>query len=390
MVLVGLMGTSCKERPHGPVPELKVDSLFVDLGKAKVERRVAMAEKAFDEMHRSQYLNGVVLYAEGEQVIFKKAYGWRNLVKQKDSIRLDDQFQLASVSKMFTAEAVMLLYSRGLLDYDDDITKYLPEFPYQGITIRNLLNHRSGLPRYESLADERWPDRGVPVSNDDIIKLYAQYKPDPYNQPDVTFHYTNVNYALLANIVEKVSGRHFEDFMRDEVFAPLGMERSFIYSLRGVDRIKTYVETDVQGHDLLRKGARRAQDDYLNGVLGDKGMYSTVEDLYRFRVAIDYGLFLPDSIQQEAFVPGSPLWKKGENYGFGWRMNENHPGVLFHFGWWKGYRSFFIRDIAKRRTLIVLTNTDSGVVGDALWEFVNDTTVQLPPVSINKSLVFDH
>ncbi len=390
MVLVGLMGTSCKERPHGPVPELKVDSLFVDLGKAKVERRVAMAEKAFDEMHRSQYLNGVVLYAEGEQVIFKKAYGWRNLVKQKDSIRLDDQFQLASVSKMFTAEAVMLLYSRGLLDYDDDITKYLPEFPYQGITIRNLLNHRSGLSRYETLADERWPDRGVPVSNDDIIRLYAQYKPDPYNQPDVTFHYTNVNYALLANIVEKVSGRHFEDFMRDEVFAPLGMERSFIYSLRGVDRIKTYVETDVQGHDLLRKGARRAQDDYLNGVLGDKGMYSTVEDLYRFRVAIDYGLFLPDSIQQEAFVPGSPLWKKGENYGFGWRMNENHPGVLFHFGWWKGYRSFFIRDIAKRRTLIVLTNTDSGVVGDALWEFVNDTTVQLPPVSINKSLVFDH
>ena len=390
MVLVGLMGTSCKERPHGPVPELKVDSLFVDLGKAKVERRVAMAEKAFDEMHQSQYLNGVVLYAEGEQVIFKKAYGWRNLVKQKDSIRLDDQFQLASVSKMFTAEALMLLYSRGLLDYDDDITKYLPEFPYQGITIRNLLNHRSGLSRYETLADERWPDRGVPVSNDDIIRLYAQYKPDPYNQPDVTFHYTNVNYALLANIVEKVSGRHFEDFMRDEVFAPLGMERSFIYSLRGVDRIKTYVETDVQGHDLLRKGARRAQDDYLNGVLGDKGMYSTVEDLYRFRVAIDYGLFLPDSIQHEAFVPGSPLWKKGENYGFGWRMNENHPGVLFHFGWWKGYRSFFIRDIAKRRTLIVLTNTDSGVVGDALWEFVNDTTVQLPPVSINKSLVFDH
>ena len=390
MGLVGLMGTSCKGRHHGPVPELKVDSLFVDLGKAKVERRAAMAERAFDEMYKSQNLNGVVLYAEGEQVLFKKAYGWRNLVKQKDSIQLDDQFQLASVSKMFTAEAVMLLYSRGLLDYDDDITKYLPEFPYQGITIRNLLNHRSGLSRYETLADERWPDRGVPVGNDDIIKLYAEYKPDPYNLPDVTFHYTNVNYALLASIVEKVSGQHFEDFMREQVFLPLGMEHSYIYSLREVDRIKTYVDTDVQGHDLLRKGARRTQDDYLNGVLGDKGMYSTVEDLYRFRVAIEYGLLLPDSIQQEAFVPGSPDWKKGENYGFGWRMNEKHPGVLFHFGWWKGYRSFFIRDLAKRRTLIVLTNTDSGVVGDALWDFINDTTVQLPPVSINKSLVFNH
>ena len=390
MGLMGFMGGSCGGRHHGPVPELKVDSLFVDLGKAKVERRAAMAERAFDEMYKTQNLNGVVLYAEGEQVLFKKAYGWRNLVKPKDSLQVDDQFQLASVSKMFTAEAVMLLYSQGKLDYDDDITKYLPSFPYQGITIRNLLNHRSGLSRYETLADERWPDRGVPVGNDDIVKLYAEYKPDPYNQPDVTFHYTNVNYALLASIVEKVSGQHFEDFMREQVFLPLGMEHSYIYSLRDVDRIKTYVDTDVQGHDMLRKGARRAQDDYLNGVLGDKGMYSTVEDLYRFRVAIDYGLFLPDSIQQEAFVPGSSNWKKGENYGFGWRMNEKYPGVLFHFGWWKGYRSFFIRDIAKRRTLIVLTNTDSGVVGDALWEFVNDTTVQLPPVSINKSLVFDH
>lgn len=390
MGLIGVMGSSCGGRHHGPVPELKVDSLFIDLGKDLVERRVAMAERAFDEMYNSQNLNGVVLYAEGEQVLFKKAYGWRNLVKQKDSLQVDDQFQLASVSKMFTAEAVMLLYSQGKLDYDDDITKYLPQFPYQGITIRNLLNHRSGLSRYETLADERWPDRGVPVGNDDIVKLYAEYKPDPYNQPDVTFHYTNVNYALLASIVEKVSGQHFEDFMREQVFEPLGMERSYIYSLRDVGRIKTYVDTDVQGHDLLRKGARRAQDDYLNGVLGDKGMYSTVEDLYRFRVAIEYALLLPDSIQQEAFVPGSPDWKKGENYGFGWRMNEKHPGVLFHFGWWKGYRSFFIRDIAKRRTLIVLTNTDSGVVGDALWEFVNDTTVQLPPVSINRSLVFDH
>ena len=390
LIVFALMLVSCGEKHHGAAPELNIDSLFIDLGKAKVELRAAMADKAFSEMHENQNLNGVVLYAEGERVLLEKAYGWRNLVKPKDSLRVDDQFQLASVSKMFTAEAVMLLYAQGKLDYDDDITKYLPQFPYQGITIRNLLNHRSGLSRYEVLADERWPDRGVPVSNDDVIRLYAEYKPDPYNKPDVTFHYTNVNYALLASIVEKVSGQYFEDFMREQVFEPLGMERSYIYSLRGVERLKTYVDTKVQGHDLLRVGARRAQDDYLNGVLGDKGMYSTVGDLYKFRTAIEYNLLLPDSIQREAFVPGSPTWKKGENYGFGWRMNEKHPGVLFHFGWWKGYRSFFIRDIEKRRTLIVLTNTDSGAVSDAFWEFVNDTTVQLPPASINRSLVFDH
>ncbi|MBQ3709865.1 MAG: beta-lactamase family protein [Bacteroidales bacterium] len=387
--LISLMLTLCKEKQHGPIPELNIDSLFVDIGKADVVKRTAMAEKTFRNMHKEQGLNGVVLYAEGGQVLYREAFGWRNLVRQKDSIHVDDQFQLASVSKMFTAEAIMLLYSQGKLSYDDDITKYIPEFPYQGITIRNLLNHRSGLSRYETLADEHWPDRGVPAFNDDIIKLFAEYQPDPYNQPDVTFHYTNVNYALLASIVERVSGQHFEDFMKEQIFTPLGMERSYIYSLRGTTRLNTYVDTEVQGHDLLRKGARRAQEDYLNGVVGDKVMYSTVDDLYRFSLAIDCLLFLPDSIQQEAFKPGSPQWKKGENYGFGWRMSEDHPGVLYHFGWWKGYKSYFIRDIEKGRVLIVLTNTNSSALGDLLWDFINDTTVQLPSACPNRNMILE-
>lgn len=387
--LAVLLFSACKEKPGGPLPELNIDSLFVDLGKGNVARRTAMAEKAFKEMSKEPGLNGTVLYAEGGQVLYRKAFGWRNLIKANDSIRIDDQFQLASVSKMFTAEAIMLLYSQGQLDYDDDLTKYIPEFPYKGITIRHLLNHRSGLSRYETLADEHWPDRGVPAFNDDIIKLFAQYKPDPYNQPDVTFHYTNVNYALLASVVERVSGQHFEDFMREKVFTPLGMDRSYIYSLRGTDRLHTYVDTEVQGHDLLRKGARRAQDDYLNGVVGDKVMFSTVDDLYRFSLAIDCQLFLPDSIQQEAFRPGSPEWKRGENYGFGWRLSEKHPGVVYHFGWWKGYRSFFIRDVEKGRVLIVLTNTNSSAIGDLLWDFINDTSVQLPQACPNRNLMLE-
>lgn len=383
-----LMLSSCGRKPNRTVTELNVDSLFIDLGKADVAKRTAKVEKDFQKIRSEQGLNGVVLYAEGGQVLYRKAFGWRNLIQQKDSLRIDDQFQLSSVSKMFTAEAIMLLYAQGKLDYEDDITKYIPEFPYQGITIRNLLNHRSGLSRYETLADEHWPDRGVPTTNDDIIQLYAKHKPSPYNQPNVTFHYTNVNYALLASVVERVSGQHFEDFMKEQVFAPIGMDRSYIYSLRGTGRLKTYVDTEVQGHDLLRKGARRAQDDYLNGVVGDKVMYSTVNDLYKFSLAIDCQAFLPDSIQQEAFRPGSPEWKNGENYGFGWRMSEKHPGMVYHFGWWKGYRSFFIRDVAKGRVVIVLTNTDNIAVGEMLWDILNDTTVQLSMACPNRNLIF--
>ena len=389
---LGLLFSASCGRKHGPkglVPALKTDSLFVNLSQPAITKRIAATDKAFKEMRKSQGLNGVVLYAEGGQVIYKKAFGWRNLVQQKDSLRIDDQFQLASVSKMFTAEAIMLLHSQGKLNYEDDITKYIPEFPYQGITIRHLLNHRSGLSRYETLADEHWSDRGVPVNNEDVISMYAEHKPAPYNLPDITFHYTNVNYALLASIIERVTKQHFEDFMKEQIFKPIGMDHSYIYSMRDVQRLTTYVDTKVQGHDLLKNGARRSQDDYLNGVLGDKMMYSTVEDLYRFNLALEYNLFLPDSIQQEAFKPGSQEWKKGDNYGFGWRMSEKHPGTVFHFGWWKGYRSFFIRDLEKGRVLIVLTNTDSGAVGDLLWDFINDTTGQLPKASCNKNLVFN-
>jgi len=373
---------SCDRQPRGEVEELPIDSLFIDLGKAKVEKRTSMARHFFTELSRNQGLNGVVLYAEGGQVLLEEAYGWRRLDRRRDSLKVTDQLQLGSVSKMFTAEAIMLLHSQGKLDYDDSLKQYIPEFPYEGITIRHLLNHRSGLSRYETLCDEQWPSRAVPMSNEDVIRLYETCRPEPYNPPDVTFHYTNVNYMLLASVVERITGRHFEDFMEESVFKPLGMTHSYIYSLRGVDRLNTYIDTEVQGYDLTRRGPRRVEDDYLNGVLGDKMMYSTVEDLYKFSVALDNGSFLSDSIQQEAFVAGSPDWKQGENYGFGWRLSESHPETVFHFGWWKGYRSFFIRDLGHGRTLIVLTNTDNGAVGEAMWEFINDTTVLLPEAMV--------
>lgn len=376
----GLFLSSCGgDQTDGSAIVLSTDSLFIDLGRSQVARRSAMAERAFQAMRNNIGLNGVVLYAEGGQVIYEKAFGWRDLVHRRDSIRVDDQFQLSSVSKMFTAEAVMLLYSQGKLDYDDDLTRYIPEFPYQGITIRHLLNHRSGLSRYETLADEQWPDRGVPLGNEAMIELYVKHRPDPYFDPGADFHYNNVNYALLASVIERVSGQPFEDFMKEEVFEPLEMRRSFIYSLRDTARLGLYVDTDVQGHDFYRKGPQRVQEDYLNGVVGDKVMYSTVEDLYRFSVALENGLLLPDSIQREAFQPGSVAWKNGDNYGFGWRMSERHPGAVYHFGWWKGYRSFFIINRELERVLIILTNTNSSAPGELAWDFISDTTAMLPP-----------
>lgn len=378
-VLLAAVLLSCERTrvPKGVV--VNTDSIFFDLNKEILEQRAEMADQTF----KSLSLNGVVLYAEQGRIVYEKAFGYRDLSKRNpDSLRVDDAFQLSSDSKMFTAEAIMLLQAEGKLGYDDDVKKFIPELPYEGITIRMLLNHRSGLPRYDAMADAFWPDRKKPFSNEAMIDMLAQRMPDPYGVPDAAYFYNNINYALLASVVERVSRQHFEDFLRERIFEPLGMNHSYVYSMREDLSVSLYMPTDVQGHDLYKRGPVKTQNNYLNGVMGDKIMFSTVEDLWIFNEALNRHILLPDSLQAIAFQPGSPAWKNGENYGFGWRLTKEHPGAYFHYGWWKGYRSAVIRDTAHRRFLAVLCNTTQQIPPDIIWNFISDTTAGLPESSL--------
>ena len=382
VVTVVVTVSFCGRRCSHETPIINVDSLFVDLNKAIVAQRFEMADKTFTDLSRKG-MNGVVLYAEQGEVVYEQAFGWRDLSKrQKDSLRVDDAFQLSSDSKMFTAEAIMLLKADGKLDYDDEVRKHIPEFPYEGVTIRHLLHHRSGLPRYDSMADEFWPDRKKPFSNEAMITMLAEKKPEPYGTPGGGYFYNNINYALLASVVERVSGQNFEDFMRERIFEPCDMTHSYIYSMRDDTVVSLFMPVEVHGHDMYRRGPVKTQNDYLNGVMGDKIMFSTVEDLYKYNLALDEGLLLPDSLQNEAFVPGSEKWKNDENYGFGWRMSKEHPDTYFHFGWWKGYRSLIVRELAHRRFLAILTNTTVLIPSEVIWDFVSDTTVILPEFTL--------
>ena len=160
----------------------------------------------------------------------KKAYGYADL-KKKDSLSTSSAFQLASVSKMFAATAIMLLKEKGKLNYDDPITADIPEFPYSKVTIRNLLNHRSGLSNYMYLADNHW-NVEKPITNEEVIDLFVKYTPECYFQPDKGFQYNNTNYALLASVVERVSDEPFQQFVNENIFEPLGMDQSFIYCLK--------------------------------------------------------------------------------------------------------------------------------------------------------------
>ena len=367
-------------------PEVNVDSIFIDLDKPVFDKKKAQVDKVFTNLKKKTTFNGTVLFAEKGRIILEKSYGVSNLRTRKGELNVDDVFQLSSVSKMFTAEAIMILKTRGLLDYDTDIRTYIPEFPYEGVTVRMLLTHRSGLSRYETLADNNWPDKRKPFTNDDMIEYYVKYKPDPYFRPDNGFHYCNVNYALLASIVERVSGKSFVDFMREELFDVMGMHDSYIYDMPTDTMVSLYLPNCVQGYYVGRRRPRQAQNEYLNGVKGDKIMFSNVGDMYRFKLAIDYGLLVPDTIQAEAFVPGSPKYsKRKDNYGFGWRISRKYPGCYYHYGWWKGYRSFFMFDKGHDRTVIVLTNTDKGPNSDVFWKLLKDNTISLAPASVNIS-----
>lgn len=381
LLATALFFACCKEKNRaGGVPSINTDSLFIDLNRQTLAKKAQQADQLFSRLHRYG-MNGVVLYAEHGQVVYEKAFGSRDLNRPKDSLTLEDAFQLSSDSKMFTAEAVMMLQAQKLLDYDDDVRLYIPELPYKGITIRQLLTHRSGLPRYDAMADAHWPDRSKPFTNDDMVRMLAKYKPDPYGQPNATFFYNNINYALLATVVERASQCNFEDFMRDSIFIPLGMTHSFVYSMRNETKVPPYLPTEVQGHEITQKNVWKVTNNYLNGVMGDKIMFSTVEDLLKFNNALDTHVLLPDSLQAEAFKPSSDLWTNGENYGFGWRISQQYPDMPFHYGWWKGYRSAVIRDMKHDRFLVVLTNTSQTLATELMWDFITDTTLLLPKAS---------
>jgi len=361
----------------GSVP--KVDKkLFIDPDSIIIARKAKELDKLFSHLQKRTGFNGTVLYAEKGRVVFKKAYGFRDVRHRRDSLQLSDAFQLASVSKMFSAMAIMILKNDGKMDYDKDIRAYLPDFPYEGITCRLLMTHRSGLPRYMSLALDKWPDKRVPMNNDDMMGLFVKYHPDRYFKPNTGFHYCNTNFALLANIVEAVSGQHFEDFMEERIFKPLGMKNTFVYNMRGVQKVPLYIDKGVPGFYHRGWRWREMEDDYLNGVMGDKNVYTSAEDLYKFDRSLDNFTLLPDSVIEEAFKPGSKkYWKRKNNYGFGWRIKDGMDSTVFHFGWWKGFRTFYIRDMKHQKTLIVLSNKDKGPGSANFWNIIKADTLQL-------------
>lgn len=308
----------------------------------------------FKSLYNKNSFNGVVLIGQKDSIFYQGIYGYANF-SNRDSLDNNSSFQLASVSKQFTAVAILQLYEKGLLKLNDSIQKFIPDFPYRNVTIHQLLTHRSGLPNYHYFFQHIPTTADTLISNMDLVSEMVEKKPKAYYPPNRRYHYSNTGYALLAAIVEIVSGESFTNYLHNNIFEPLNMVNAFAY--RGSDNKKNNNKTT--GYLKRRKPA---EDNYLDGVLGDKGIYCSAEDLFKWDQGLYNNIIINADTLKQAFEPmGKPYYFKS-NYGYGWRMfNWNDSTkILFHAGWWHGYRSLLLRIPNDTATIVILKNKSSG------------------------------
>jgi CubicO group peptidase (beta-lactamase class C family) len=217
-----------------------------------------------------------------------------------------------------------------------------------------LLSHRSGLPNYMYFAEKYWPNQHNSITNEDVLCMLEQFKPNRYYIPNYRYNYCNTNYVMLSLLVKRVSGRPFHEFVETEIFKPLNMKTARVY-----DNVR---QPEVINPTTGYERRRAVRDSYLNGVSGDKNIYASVHDLLKLDQALYNNTLIRRSTLEEALLPHHKDLYLHDNYGLGWRLKirPDCSKVVYHTGWWKGYRTFFIRLPDEEKTAIVLSNTNRG------------------------------
>lgn len=316
------------------------DSLHKDLQKS-----VVAIDGHYTSLYQSGRFNGNILIAYKGETIYKKSLGYA-VKSSGERLNSESSFQLASTSKPFTAGAILLLYESGKLGLDDLVTEYYPEFPYKKVTIRHLLCHRSGLPDYLNLGGLM---KGTYLSNQDVMDMFIKHRPKALNGANVVFKYNNSNYAVLAALVEKISEKSFADFCDENIFKPLGMKSTWVWHPEQARKKgQTY---GYNGSWTPRKS------DKFDGVAGDKGVYSTAEDLLKWDQAWYGNKLLKASTIKQSYE-GQTRGSSGKDYALGWRTQElsGDKKMVYHNGWWHDYNIVFKRFIEDSLTIIILSN----------------------------------
>ena len=307
--------------------------------------------------------SGVLLIADKGKPIYHKAFGYKSF-NTKEPLKTSAIFEIASVSKQFTAMTIMMMFEQGKLSFDDPIEKFIPGLPYPGITIRHLLNHTSGLPDYQDVMDQHW-DKTKVADNANNIAYLIQYHPPVLFAPGTKYEYSNTGYMLLASIMEKASGQDFIEFCRKQFFVPYKMAKTDIRTLEQKKSLKDL----ASGHIYVKEKQRYVPADsfpqfnyaiWLGNRKGPGRVSSTTEDLLKWDRALYGSKLVKAETFKQAFSPAKLNDGTLSQYGFGWHLEQSPKlgKVVRHSGDNPGYQTQFIRYIDADKTVILFCNND--------------------------------
>ena len=356
-------------------------------------------DSLFESLNKQNAFNGCVLIAENGKVIYEKAFGYADF-ESKRLLNNESVFELASVSKQFTAMAIMQLNEKKKLSYGDNIKKYFPLIPYQDVTIENLLHHTSGIPEFLQFGEKELDISKINFNHDILNAIIKNNLPVNFKAGE-QLAYSNSNYLLLALIVEKVAGMSFKDYMSEYIFKPLNMVNTQVYPQR---TINNKIENYAYGHLYDPNKSKFISSDsisanryqyYFDGVSGPYGISSNVEDLLKWDQALYTDKLISKEEQKLAYQPqilnnGKPATLMGLTYGYGWLilpLDTTKGNRYMHTGGYPGYMTVIARYPDKNKTIIILTNTYN-VIDLYQLSGATENILFKRPFSIPKALPF--
>ena len=297
--------------------------------------------------------HGSVLVAKKGELVYQNQVGYADF-RKKSKLSNESIYQLASVSKQFTAASIMILKERNQLNLTDTITQYFPNFPFKNITIQHLLNHTSGLPNYFWIAENEWKKKNAPT-NKEMMKFLETSSVSKFFSPGRNFDYSNTGYFVLASLVEKISNMSYSNFLEASIFKPLQMKNSFAYSFEN-DTIRT---NQLIGYRLYRGWRHRTIPSTVNdAIVGDKNIYTTTEDLLKWVNGLNSGKIISKESLELMYRKGETKYGRKVPYGFGFRINSNNDEkVIYHYGKWNGFSTGVTQYQEDDLVVIILEHT---------------------------------
>ena len=374
LIVIAIVGISNHSTKKSKLP--LIDPISVSSSATMAEKLTAI-DYWLLALSKKRKFNGAILISKDNKPDLMKTYGYQDMEREK-LLTHQSSFRLGSVSKQFTAMALMILNNQGKLKYDDSVQKYLPSFPYSDVRIRHLLTHTSGIADYMNLAlkeyfslftkigfymnqsmvnlfyngePSEYKDHYTILTSNDVLNMVGKYSEKRLFLAGGKYVYSNTGYVILSLVVEAVSGQTFESFLDREIFVPLNMENSSFWNL--------FTKPGKLSNRVQGTNGKRLNDySWMDGVSGDGSVFLSIEDCLKWDRALKNHTLIPRSKFNKALVPF--VSSKGDTtfYGFGWSLSKQGTSIS-HGGSWLGAVTYIYRKLDTDAMFVLLESSTS-------------------------------